>query len=70
MPDFVASLAAAAVFCLALIALDALTRFALQWHIAPEGLGEPGFLQIGGALALAHVTYRRAVQNQAGVAKE
>jgi len=60
MPDFVAASLASAVFCLAIIALNALTRLALQTSLAPDGLAENGFLQYGGALALAGTTYRRA----------
>lgn len=60
MPEFVASLLAAAVFCLALLALNALTRVLIQAHVAPSDLGESGFIQIGGALLLARVAYRRA----------
>lgn len=62
MPDFVAAALASAVFCLAVIALNALTRLALQAHLAPDGLAENGFLQYGGALALAGSTYRRATR--------
>ncbi len=62
MPDFVAAALASAVFCLAVIALNALTRLALQTHLAPDGLAENGFLQYGGALALAGSTYRRATR--------
>ena len=59
MPDFVAASLASAVFCLA---LNALTRLALQAPFAPDGLAENGFLQYGGALALAGTTYRRATR--------
>ncbi|CAO4149332.1 hypothetical protein PUR23_21985 [Methylorubrum populi] len=62
MPDFVAAALASAVFCLTVIALNALTRLALQSHLAPDGLAENGFLQYGGALALAGSTYRRATR--------
>ncbi|GEP05083.1 hypothetical protein [Methylobacterium oxalidis] len=60
MPDFVAALAAAAVFCLSLIVLNALTRLALLWQVAPHDLAENGFLQLGGAVILARAAYRRA----------
>ncbi|MDP4003023.1 hypothetical protein [Methylobacterium sp. NEAU K] len=60
MPEFVASLLAAAAFCLTLLALNALTRLLIQSHVAPLDLGETGFLQIGGALVVAHAVYRRA----------
>ena len=60
MPDFVAALFAAAAFCLVLVALNALTRLLIHWHLAPYDLAENGFLQVGGALALARVAYRRA----------
>ncbi|MDR7036732.1 MULTISPECIES: hypothetical protein [Methylobacterium] len=59
MPDFVAALTAATVFCLGLIALNALTRLALHWQMAPHDLAENGFLQLGGALLLARAAYRR-----------
>ena len=64
MPEFVATLLAAAAFCLALLALNALTRLLLQSQFAPQDLGESGFLQIGGALAVARVAYRRAPQRR------
>jgi hypothetical protein len=60
MPEFVASLLAAAAFCLTLLALNALTRLLIQAHLGPPDLGETGFLQIGGALLMARVAYRRA----------
>ena len=62
MPEFVASLLAAAAFCLALLALNALTRVLMQQHLGPQDLGESGFLQIGGALVAARAAYRRAPQ--------
>ena len=62
MPDFVAAALASAVFCLGVIALNALTRLALQAHLAPDGLAENGFLQYGGARLLAGTTYRRATR--------
>lgn len=64
MPEFVASLLAAAAFCLTLLALNALTRLLIQAHYAPADLGESGFLQIGGALFLARIAYRRAPHRQ------
>ena len=64
MPEFVASLLAAAAFCLMLLALNALTRLLIQAHLAPPDLGETGFLQIGGALVVARVAYRRAPQRR------
>ncbi|MBP1179495.1 hypothetical protein [Methylobacterium sp. PvR107] len=60
MPEFVASLLAAAAFCLTLLALNALTRVLIQTHLTPSDLGENGLLQICGALLLARVAYRRA----------
>ena len=60
MPEFVASLLAAAAFCLTLLALNALTRLLIQAHLGPPDLGETGFLQLGGALMVARVAYRRA----------
>lgn len=59
MPDFVAALLAAAVFCIGVILLNALTRLALQMQVAPNDLAENGFVQYGGALVLARVAYRR-----------
>lgn len=59
MPDFVAALLAAAAFCIVLVALNALTRLLIHWHLAPHGLAENGFVQFGGALALARIAYRR-----------
>ncbi|MGH1589216.1 hypothetical protein ACRBEV_13710 [Methylobacterium phyllosphaerae] len=60
MPEFVASLLAAAAFCLTLLALNALTRLLIQAHVAPVDLGETGLLQIGGALVVARAAYRMA----------
>lgn len=60
MPDFVAALLASAAFCLALMALNALTRLLIHWHAAPHALAENGFLQVGVALALARLAYKRA----------
>ncbi|MBD8909196.1 hypothetical protein [Methylorubrum zatmanii] len=62
MPDFVAAALASAVFCLAVIALNALTRLALQTHLAPDGLAENGLVQFGGAVMLAGTTYRRTTR--------
>lgn len=59
MPDFVSALLAAAAFCIVLVALNALTRLLIYWHLAPHDLAENGLLQVGGALALARVAYRR-----------
>ncbi|WP_232631342.1 hypothetical protein [Methylobacterium sp. Leaf118] len=70
MPDFVAALFASAIFCLAVVALNALTRLALQAQIAPDGLMEGGFVQYGGALVLAGSTYRRAVRTPVRVAAD
>ncbi|SFD31351.1 hypothetical protein [Methylobacterium sp. 13MFTsu3.1M2] len=66
MPEFVASLLAAAAFCLTLLALNALTRLLIQAHIAPSDLGETGFLQVGGALLMARAAYRRSPQRRPG----
>lgn len=60
MPEFVASLLAAAAFCLTLLALNALTRLLIQAQLSPSDLGETGLLQVGGALVAARVAYRRA----------
>ncbi len=62
MPDFLATLLAALVFCLGLIALNALTRVALQWHVAPMDLAENGMLQYGLAVAAAATVWRRTVR--------
>ncbi|MEL6063266.1 MULTISPECIES: hypothetical protein [unclassified Methylobacterium] len=59
MPEFVASLLAAAAFCLALLALNAFTRVLIQAHLGPSDLGETGLLQLGGALVAARIAYRR-----------
>jgi hypothetical protein len=64
MPEFVASLLAAAAFCLTLLALNALTRMLIQAHLGPTDLGETGFLQVGGALVVARVAYRRGPHRQ------
>ena len=60
MPDFVAALLAAAAFCLVLAILNALTRGLIAWHLAPSELAENGLLQVGSAVALARVAYKRA----------
>lgn len=60
MPEFVASLLAAAAFCLTLLALNALTRVLIQAQLSPSDLGETGLLQVGGALVAARAAYRRA----------
>ena len=65
MPEFIAALLATATFCLALLALDALTRLALQWGVVPGALSEGGLLQYGGAAVLARSTYRRTLQTGA-----
>jgi hypothetical protein len=64
MPEFVASLLAAAAFCLALLALNAITRGLIQAHLGPYDLGETGFLQIGGALVAARIAYRRGPRRE------
>ncbi|GAB6842709.1 hypothetical protein HNR00_003220 [Methylorubrum rhodinum] len=70
MPDFIAALFASALFCLAFLALNALTRLALQAHLAPDGLMEGGFVQYGGALMVAGAAYRRAVRSGSRLAGE
>jgi hypothetical protein len=60
MPDFIAALLTAATFCIGLMALNALTRLAIQMQIAPSDLAEGGLVQYGGALVLATATWRRA----------
>ncbi|WP_018044403.1 hypothetical protein [Methylobacterium sp. 88A] len=61
MPDFVAALITAAAFCAGLILLNVLTRWAIQAQIAPADLAENGLLQYGLAIALAGLTWRRAL---------
>ncbi|GJE19172.1 hypothetical protein [Methylobacterium marchantiae] len=61
MPDFVAALITAAAFCAAVIVTNALTRWALQLHIAPADLAENGLLQYGVALAFASSAWKRAL---------
>ncbi len=64
MPEFVATLLAAAAFCVTLLLLNAATRLLLQAHFGPPDLAENGFLQYGGALVAARATYRRAPQRR------
>ncbi|WP_019904591.1 hypothetical protein [Methylobacterium sp. 77] len=61
MPDFVAALITAAAFCAAVIVTNALTRWALQMHLAPADLAENGFLQYGVSLAFAASAWRRVL---------
>lgn len=65
MPDFVATLAAAALFCGGVLILNGLTRLALHLHLAPYDLAENGLLQYGLALGLAGLFWRRAVRGPA-----
>ncbi|KQP31619.1 hypothetical protein ASF49_09200 [Methylobacterium sp. Leaf104] len=65
MPDFVALLAASALFCAALVALNGLTRLLLQMHGSIGDLSENGFAQYGLALALAALAWRRASRRKA-----
>lgn len=65
MPDFIAALAAAALFCGAMPVLNGLTRLVLHLHWAPADLGENGFLQYGLALALAGLLWRRTTRRPA-----
>lgn len=67
MPDFIAALVAAAIFCAGLILLNGLTRLALQMHVAPADLAENGLLQYGLAAALAGSTWRRSLRRPARV---
>ncbi|MCJ2047091.1 hypothetical protein MKK58_21495 [Methylobacterium sp. J-078] len=62
MPDFVATLAAAALFCGGVLILNGLTRLALHLHLAPFDLAENGLLQYGLALGLAGLFWRRAAR--------
>ena len=64
MPDFVAALITAAVFCAGLILLNALTCWAIQTQIAPADLAENGMLQYGLALAAAATVWRRTVRGR------
>ena len=66
MPDFIAALLATATFCLALLALNALTRLALHWHVVPGDFAEGSLLQYGGAAVLARSAYRRTLQTGVG----
>lgn len=66
MPEFVATLLAAAAFCFTLLVLNAATRWLLQAHLGPQDFCENGFLQYGGALVAARATYRRAPQRRLG----
>jgi hypothetical protein len=60
MPEFVATLLAAAAFCVTLLLLNAVTRWLLQAQLGPHELCENSFLQYGSALVVARATYRRA----------
>lgn len=60
MPEFVATLLAAAAFCLTLMLLNAVTRWLLQAHLGPQMLCENSVLQYGSALVVARVAYSRA----------
>lgn len=64
MPDFIAALITAAVFCAGVIVLNALTRFAIQMQIAPSDLAEGGLVQYGAALVIARSTWRRAIHGR------
>ena len=68
MPDFVATLVAATLFCTGLIVLNALTRVAQ--HAFALGIDENGLPQLAGAALLAGWAWSRLRQNQAGVANE
>ncbi|MBY0257952.1 hypothetical protein [Methylobacterium sp.] len=63
MPDFVATLAAAALFCGGVLILNGLTRLALHLHLAPADLAENGLLQYGLALGLAGLFWRLAARD-------
>jgi hypothetical protein len=65
MPDFIALLAASALFCGALITLNGLTRLLLQVHGSVGDLSENGFAQYGLALAVAGLAWRRATRRKA-----
>ena len=62
MSDFVATLLAALTFCVGLMLLNAVTRLALQWHVAPTDLAENGMLQYGLAMVAAGTAWRGAVR--------
>ena len=63
MPDFVAALIASLALCLGLIALNALTRWTMP--LQPFPIDENGFLQIGGAIGIARLAWRRMVASRA-----
>ncbi|GJE36705.1 hypothetical protein [Methylobacterium persicinum] len=65
MPEFVATLLAAAAFCLTLMLLNAATRWLLEAHLGPQILCENSVLQYGSALVAARAAYRRAPQRHA-----
>ena len=56
MPDFIAALTAAVVFCLGLSVLNQLTDLIVPF--APFELDQNGLPQIGGALLLASFAWR------------
>lgn len=60
MSDFVAALAATALFCTGVLVFNALTRLALRMAWMPADLSENGFLQFGLALALSVALFRKA----------
>lgn len=61
MPDFVATLAAAILFCVVVLLLNALTRLTLGLHLAPADLAENGLAQFVPALMVSVLVWRRAV---------
>jgi hypothetical protein len=65
MPDFIAFLAASALFCAAVIVLNGLTRLLLQLSGSFGDLAENGFAQYGLALAVACLVWRRAIRRNA-----
>ncbi|KQO67349.1 hypothetical protein [Methylobacterium sp. Leaf89] len=65
MPDFIAILAASALFCGTVIVLNGLTRLLIQMHGPIGDLAENGFAQYGLALALAGLVWRRVVRRNA-----
>ncbi|MBX9933158.1 MAG: hypothetical protein K2Y56_16745 [Methylobacterium sp.] len=62
MPDFIAALVSAILFCVAVILLNGATRLVIALGMAPADLAENGFVQYGLALAVAVIFWRRATR--------
>ena len=65
MPDFIAVLAASALFCATVIVLNGLTHLLLQIHGYVGDLAENGFGQYGLALVVSGIVWCRAVRRNA-----